>query len=390
MRRSSANVELGNERLFEDAFELIAGKRVGLITNHSGVNSALVATADRLHATEGTSLAALFGPEHGIRGDAEDGVLVESGQDERTGVRTFSLYGPTRKPDPAMLEPVDVLLFDIQDVGARFYTYLYTMSLAMEVCAEIGVPFIVLDRPNPIGGECLEGNLLDPAFASFVGMYPIPIRYGMTVGELAGLFNEGFGINADLEIVTMRGWQRRSHWEETGLPWVPPSPNMPTVDTALVYPGMCYFEGTNVSEGRGTTRPFEQIGAPYIDGFRLADELNDLHLPGAIFRPVRFQPTFGKYPGEPCGGVQVHVIDRQVFRAVPTGFHVVSAVRRLWPDDFAWRLPNQGIHNFDKLAGTDRIRLALDRGVGIDDLVSAWEEERQPFLDLRAKYLLYN
>lgn len=384
------SIELGNERLFVDAFELIAGQRVGLITNHSGVNADMVATADRLHRTEGTTLGALFGPEHGIRGDAEDGVTIESGKDERTGVRTFSLYGDTRKPTPTMLEGLDVLLFDIQDVGARFYTYLYTMSLAMEVCAEVGLPFVVLDRPNPIGGECLEGNLLDPAFASFVGMYPLPIRYGMTIGELAGLFNEGFGINADLEIVTMRGWRRRDYWEETGIPWVSPSPNMPTVDTAVVYPGMCYFEGTNVSEGRGTTRPFEQIGAPYIDGFRLADELSDLHLPGAAFRPVRFQPTFGKYPGETCAGVQVHVTDRRVFRPVHAGFCVVSAVRQLWPDDFAWRVPREGIHNFDKLAGTDRIRLALDRGVGIDDLVSAWEEERQPFLDLRSRYLLYS
>ena len=383
-------IELGNERLFGDAFELIAGKRVGLITNHSGVNGELVATADRLHRAEGASLTALFGPEHGIRGDAEDGVIVDSGQDERTGVRTFSLYGATRRPDPAMLEQVDVLLFDIQDVGARFYTYLYTMSLAMEVCAEMGLPFVVLDRPNPIGGEHLEGNLLDPAFASFVGMYPIPIRYGMTVGELAALFNDQFGIGADLEIVTMRGWDRRSYWEDTGLPWVSPSPNMPTVDTAVVYPGMCYFEGTNVSEGRGTTRPFEQVGAPYIDGFRLTDELNDLHLPGAVFRPVRFQPSFAKYAGEPCGGVQVHVTDRQVFRAVEAGFHVLAAVRRSWPDEFAWRVPREGIHNFDRLAGTDRIRLALDRGVEIDDLVSAWEEERSAFLEARASHLLYS
>ena len=381
--------ELGNERLFGDAFELIAGRRVGLITNHSGVNGELVATADRLHHTDGTTLTALYGPEHGLRGDAEDGVIVESGRDERTGVRTFSLYGSTRKPDPAMLEDVDVLVFDIQDVGARFYTYLYTMSLAMEVCSELGFPFVVLDRPNPIGGEHLEGNLLDPAFASFVGMYPIPIRYGMTVGELAALFIERFGIGASLEIVTMRGWDRRSYWEDTGLPWVSPSPNMPTVDTAVVYPGMCYFEGTNVSEGRGTTRPFEQIGAPYIDGFRLADELNDLHLPGAAFRPVRFQPSFAKYTGEPCGGVQVHVTDRRTFRAVRTGFHAVAAVRRLWTDQFAWRVPREGIHNFDRLAGTDRIRLALDRGVGVDDLVSAWEAERQGFLEARASHLLY-
>ena len=257
-------VVLGTERLLEDCFHLIAGQRLGLITNPSGVNAALQATADRLHQAAGTELVALFGPEHGIRGDADDGTAVSTSRDPRIGVPAHSLYGTARQPDKTMLQDVDVLLFDIQDVGVRFYTYLYTMSLSMAASAALDRPFIVLDRPNPIGGQDVEGNLLDPAFASFVGLYPIPIRYGMSIGELAGLFNQAFEIHVELHVVEMQGWQRSSYWEDTGLSWIPPSPNMPTVDTAVVYPGMCFFEGTNISEGRGTSKPFEQVGAPFI------------------------------------------------------------------------------------------------------------------------------
>jgi uncharacterized protein YbbC (DUF1343 family) len=384
-------VQLGCERLFADpdVNRLIRGRRVGLVTNHSGVDSQLRATADRLHETD-AGLVLLFGPEHGIRGDAEDGVAVDTITDPRTGVPAVSLYGERRQPSPAELDQLDILLFDIQDVGVRFYTYLYTMSLAMEACAEAGIPFVVLDRPNPIDGLTVEGNLLEaPAFASFVGLYPIPIRYGLTIGELARLFHREFAIDAELHVVDMQGWRRSMTWDQTGLPWVPPSPNMPTVDTARVYPGMCLFEGTTVSEGRGTTRPFEQIGAPFLDGFALADQLNALALPGALFRPVSFRPAFSKHVETQCRGVHVHVTQPQSFLPVRTGLHALQAVRRAGADAFAWRTNRDGIHNFDKLAGTDRLRQRLDAEADVDDLLAEWSRERQDFEERRRDYLQY-
>ncbi len=381
-------IQLGNERLFDEVFHLVEGKRVGLITNQSGVNSNMERTADRMHRTSGVELRALFGPEHGFRGDSEDGVRVDTERDAGSGVPVYSLYGLVRQPGDAMLRELDVVVCDIQDVGVRFYTYVSTIYLAMKACAERAIPFVILDRPNPIGAA-VEGNVLDPAFASFVGIHPIPVRYGMTLGELARLLNEDAGVEADLNVVEMAGWRRDCFWEETHLEWVPPSPNMPSVETAVVYPGMCFFEGTNISEGRGTARPFEQVGAPFIDGFRLADELNSLLLPGAAFRPVRFVPAFGKYEGQSCGGAQLHVVDRTNFLPVTTGFEAVAAVKRRWPEHFAWRIPEEGIHNFDKLAGTDRIRLALDAGAEVADLALEWEAERRPFMDLRGRHLLY-
>ena len=385
-------VQLGCERLFDDprALRRVEGRRVGLVTNPSGVDRRLRSTADRLHARPGLELVLLFGPEHGIRGDAEDGVPVVTGVDSGTGVPAVSLYGGRRQPSPGELAQLDVLLFDIQDVGVRFYTYLYTMSLAMEACAAAGLPFVVLDRPNPLGGLVVEGNVLDaPAFASFVGRYPIPVRYGLTIGELARLFNEEFGIGADLHVVEMRGWRRSMRWRETSLHWVPPSPNMPSPRTAAVYPGTCFFEGTNVSEGRGTGRPFEQIGAPYIDGPALAERAGALGLPGADFRPVFFRPSFGKHEGLSCGGVQLHASADDAFSPVRTGFHLLAEVRRGWPQEFEWRTDPVGIHNFDKLAGTDRVRKALDGGAAVDDLIEEWEVERRPFEECRRRYLRY-
>lgn len=386
---NNTTVLLGTDRLFTDAFDLIAGKRLGLITNHSGVNAQLQSTADRLHTIPETKLVALFGPEHGIRGDAADGHLVASQTDKRTGIPIYSLYGDTRQPTQAMLAPLDVLLFDIQDVGARFYTYLYTMSLAMQAAAAANIPFIVLDRPNPLGGTCTEGNLLDPAFASFVGLYPIPIRYGLSIGELATLVNAVWNINANLLVVEMQGWNRRMYWEESGLPWVPPSPNMPSVDTALLYPGMCFFEGTNVSEGRGTTKPFEQIGAPYIDPYRLCETLAEKPLPGVTVRPVCFEPTASKYAGEVCYGIQLHVNDRSALAPVRTGLKIIVAIKKLWPQLFAWRVPQGGIHNFDRLAGTDQIRLQLDKGVSVDTLCASWQKDLHDFDHLRQHYFRY-
>ena len=384
------SVRLGCERLFDnDVIGLVHGRRVGLITNHSGVDGDLRATADRLHAADGMELRLLFGPEHGIRGDAEDGVAIDTGSDAQTGVAAVRLYGERREPTADELAGLDVMLFDIQDVGVRFYTYLYTMSLAMVACARAGVPFVVLDRPNPLGGVVIEGNMLDPGFASFVGLFPIPVCYGLTIGELARLFNEEFGIGADLHVIDMLGWRRSMHWQDTGLPWVAPSPNMPTPDTVAVYPGMCFIEGTNVSEGRGTTRPFEQVGAPYIDGFALARSLAAEDLPGVRFRPVFFRPAFGKYEGQTCRGVQLHTSHGAAFAPVRVGFSVLAAIRRACPDDFLWRTSPKGIHNFDKLAGTDRIRLAIDAGASVDDLLVEWKYQRADFEDIRQKYLQY-
>ncbi len=381
-------VRLGNERLFDDALELIAGRRVGLVTNPTGVDSCLRSTADRLHAEPATELAALFGPEHGIRGDAEDGVAVTDEVDRRTGVPAISLYGSTRTLQSSMLDGIDALLFDMQDVGARFYTYLYTMSAAMKACAGRGVRFVLLDRPNPIGGELLEGNLLDPAFSSFVGRFPIPVRYALTIGEIATLFNEVHGIGAELHVVELRGWRRSMAWEETGLQWVAPSPNMPTPQTAALYPGTCFFEGTNLSEGRGTTRPSELIGAPFVDGFALADAMNDLAIPGARWRPVFFTPSFGKHAGERCGGVQLHALS-PCLRPVAAAFHLLATAKSLFRKGFEWNLPARGIHNFDKLAGSDRVRLELDDGTPVAELLAVWERERRPFAQVRERFLRY-
>jgi uncharacterized protein YbbC (DUF1343 family) len=382
-------VRLGNERLFDEALPIVEGKRVGLLTNPSGVNSRLERTADRLHRTKSLELTALFGPEHGLRSNAEDGVAVASSIDPATGVPVHSLYGEKRQPDEATLRDVDVLLCDIQDVGVRFYTFLSTLFETMKACAEFDIPVVVLDRPNPIGGELVEGNILDPAFCSFVGVYPLPVRHGMTLGELAFFLNEEGELGAEVSVVEMRGWDRANYWADTGLIWVPPSPNMPTADTTLVYPGMCFFEGTNLSEGRGTTRPFEQVGAPFVDGNRLAEELNREPTPGNLFRPVSFVPASGKFADQTCGGIHLHVIDREIFRPVTAGLTTLVTAARLWPESFAWRLPGHGIHNFDKLAGTDRIRFAIDSGANLETLMSQWDQERETFKVSRQRHLLY-
>jgi uncharacterized protein YbbC (DUF1343 family) len=386
---AAGRVRLGIERLLDEDRALVEGKRVGLITNHSGVDGRLRATADRLHRQAGVRLQALFGPEHGMRGAAADGAAVGSGIDPRTGVPVHSLYGDRHQPEPQALSGLDVLVFDLQDVGARFYTYLYTMSLAMQAAAARQLRFVVLDRPNPIGGEQVEGPVLDPGFASFVGMYPMPIRYGLTIGEVAALFNREFGIQAELRVVELSGWRRTGYWEETGLPWVPPSPNMPTVDTAVVYPGTCLVEGTSLSEGRGTAKPFEQVGAPWLDGQALADRLEALQLPGVAFRPVWFEPSASKYAGRLCSGVQVHVLERGSFAPVRVGLEILAAVRHGWPDHFAWHLSEQGLYHFDRLAGTDQVRRALDAGMPAAELMAGWQAAQAAFERVRARYLLY-
>ncbi|HET7616713.1 MAG TPA: DUF1343 domain-containing protein, partial [Bacillales bacterium] len=301
-QRHHGKFRLGIDVLLKDRMDLIKGKNVGLITNPTGVNHELTSDVDLLFHNSNVNLVALYGPEHGVRGGHQAGDYVPYYIDEETGLPVYSLYGKTRKPTPDMLENVDVLLFDIQDVGTRYYTYIYTMAYAMQAAAENGIPFVVLDRPNPLGGTKVQGPVLDPDFSSFVGMYPIALRYGMTVGELAKYFNNEFNIGADLHVVKMQGWNRSMTYQDTSLQFVMPSPNMPTVKTALVYPGMALIEGTNVSEGRGTTRPFELTGAPWINAKDLTDALNAKHLPGVRFRAAHFTPTFSKYNGEMCNG----------------------------------------------------------------------------------------
>ena len=383
-------VRLGNEVLLQNHLDRIRGRRVGLVTNHSGVTSDLTLTADVLHRCPVTQLTTLFGPEHGIRGHVQNGGHIGPSVDQVTGLPVFSLYGDTRKPTSEMLQHVDLLLFDIQDVGVRFYTYLSTLAYAMQGAADQEIPFIVLDRPNPIGAA-LEGNLLDTAYSSFVGLYPILLRHGMTVGELAQMFNTEYAIGAELTVIPMKGWDRRMFFDETGLTWVPSSPNMPTLDTALVYPGICLLEGTNVSAGRGNTKPFEQLGAPFVHAERLADVLNARSLSGVRFRPVCFVPGFGKLAGQTCEGVQVHITDRTQFRPVTVALEIIVTLRTLYPDDFAWRTPAKSgqSYHFDLLVGTDKVRKAIESSVSTNEIVEGWCDEQRAFGAMRAPYLLY-
>ena len=379
-----------------DVSRALAGKRLGLITNPTGVTKSLEATLDVLHRDPRFRLAAAFGPEHGLRGDVQDALHVGDFRDESTGVMVYSLYGANRRPTAEALADVDALIFDIQDVGVRFYTYISTMLLAMRACAELEKEFIVLDRPNPISGSLVEGGILDQRFTSFVGACPVPTRHGLTVGELAMWANETLGIGCELTVCKVTGWKRSMWADETDLPWVMPSPNIPSLDTATVYPGACFVEGTNLSEGRGTTRPFELIGAPWADGSALAGRLNSLGLAGCRFRPVFFEPTFSKHAGEVCGGVQIHVLDRDVFRPVRTGAYILATIHKLYPDRFQWiGTPEQqaaGRLHIDLLTGTDELRRTLDSGgydPGIDELLTKWEDEAVRFEAERERFLLY-
>ncbi len=374
----------GLEVLISEQQSLISGKRVGLITNHSGIDRRAVHAVDLIAKVPAAKLTALFAPEHGIRGFIEAGGKVVNTVDEHSGVPVYSIYGEIRRPTLEMLREVDVLVYDIQDVGVRFYTFISTMGEGMEAAAAKGIPFIVLDRPNVLADTRVEGPMLDMNFKSFVGAYAIPIRFGMTLGELAGFYNDRMAKKADLKIVKMKNWKRSMWYDQTGLPWVPPSPNIPTLASAVVYPGTCLIEGTNVSEGRGTTMPFELIGAPYIDGFKLADELAKANLPGVVFRPAGFAPTFSKYQGQACQGVQVIVMDRDRFEPVRAGIHIIRAIKTLWPAKFEWRQ-----NSFDRLSGSDKLRLALDRGDTPEAFLSAQAAALEGYDSIGRKYFLY-
>ncbi len=374
-----SELRVGADRLFERPYlNWIQGKRVGLITNPTGVNSELESTMDLLARHSDVQLVALFAPEHGILGQAQ----AEEGVSSYGNV--YSLYGETRAPTAEMLKDVEVLLYDMQDVGVRFYTYISTMFLSMQAAAEKGIPFIVLDRPNPIDGSRVEGPVLQPGFESFVGIYALPIRYGMTAGELAQMLNQQTDLQSDLKVVPVGGWHREQWFDQTGLEWISPSPNMPTVTTAAVYPGLCLIEGTNLSEGRGTTRPFELVGAPWLNSRELAERLNRLQLPGVRFREQAFTPTFSKYRDEQTPGIQIHIVDRDSFHPLPTVLHLLKEVRRLHPQQLVFDEAS-----FDRLVGNSWVRIALTQGTPVEDIVDQWQPALQEFRQTRAKYLLY-
>jgi uncharacterized protein YbbC (DUF1343 family) len=407
---SQPAVKPGVEVFLENYLHLVQRKRIGFVTNPTGVNRHLVSDVELFHRHPDIQLTALYGPEHGTRGNAQAGEYVPFIMDETYGLPVFSLYGQTQKPDPGMLKnidhymrsfdtddtgkipekhmigDIDIMIFDIQDVGTRIYTYIATMAFCMQSCAEAGIPFVVLDRPNPINGISMEGPILDyPEYSSFVGLYPVPVRHGMTAGELARMFNDLFLEKpVDLHVIPMQNWDRTAWFDETGLPWVMPSPNMPTLDTAAVYPGQVFLEGTNVSEGRGTTRPFELFGAPWIDGHELAKKLNELKLDGILFREAWFSPVFSKYTGELCGGCQIHILNRKTFQPWESTIHIIQTIMQMYPEDFKFH-PEY----FDKIMGTARVRTSLLQGIPADNIAAEFQADIEEFAEKRKKYLLY-
>ena len=399
-------VVVGLERILSDEIGRLKGRRVGLVVNPTSVTPSLEHAIDLFHAHRDIQLTAIFGPEHGARGDVQYMVDVGAERDSRTGLEMHSLYGKTKEslaPTAEMLGDVDVLVVDIQDIGSRYYTYVYTMSYCMESAAKLGKEVIVLDRPNPLSGALVEGNVLNRPLRSFVGRYPIPTRHGMTPGELARLFNDEFGIGCKLTVVPMRGWNREMWFDQTELPWVIPSPNMPTLETATVYPGMCLLEGTNVSEGRGTTRPFELLGAPWLDAYAFADALTAEKLPGVSFRPHWFTPTWDKHKGQRCAGVQLHITDREAFKSFLTGIAVVKHLRRASAeaakrtkektDPFDWRREPYEFESdhlaIDLLLGRHELRTRIEEDRPLAEIEASWRDELAAFLEVRKKYLLY-
>jgi uncharacterized protein YbbC (DUF1343 family) len=387
-------VQLGIDRLIDgpDA-GLIAGQRVGIVCNPASIDGAFRHVVDRLAASD-CRLTAIFGPQHGFHSDVQENMIESShAQDARRRLPVYSLYSETREPTREMLADVDVLVIDLQDVGTRIYTYIYTMANCLRAARRYGIRVVVCDRPNPIGGDQIEGATLVPGYESFVGQFPIPMRHGMTIGELARLFNDRFGLAAAVDVVRMDGWKRSTYFDQTGLPWVLTSPNIPTLDTAIVYPGAVLFEGTMLSEGRGTTRPFELIGAPWIDGERLSGTLNALGLPGVFFRPAFFEPTFHKHAKTGCGGCQIHVTDRRAFEPVRASIELLVAIRNQAPRQFAWRDPPYEYEHvkppIDILYGSDVLRTSVDAGRSVDDICATWDADEAAFARLREPFLLY-
>lgn len=387
-------VGLGVERLLEGRVDQVRDARIGLVCNQASVDHRYLHVADLFHRHPRVELKVLFGPQHGIRGDLQDNMIeTDHATDRLTGLPVYSLYSETREPTEKMLADVDVIVFDMQDVGCRIYTFIYTLANCMRAAARYQKKVLVCDRPNPISGAFVSGNVLEDEFASFVGQFPIPTRHGMTVGELALLFNQHFKIGADIEVIPMEGWRRELWHDETDAPWVLPSPNMPTVETATVFPGAVHFEGTQLSEGRGTTKPFELIGAPYIDPDEYSSQLNSLGLDGVYFRSCVFQPTFQKHAGTSCGGVQIHVTDRQSFEPVFAGIAMVKIAYDMYTKDFRWKNPPYEYvydrNPFDVICGTDKIRTAIERGSSLDEISVGWVDQLNHFKSVREKFLLY-
>ena len=383
--RSSGVVRPGIEMFLENLPQQVRGARVGLITNHAGIDRSGASDIDLIAAHKELKLVALFAAEHGIRGTAAAGERVKDDRDAKTGVPIYSLYqAEDRGPTPAMLESVDVLVYDLPEVGGRTWTYVSTMALSMQAAARKNIPFVVLDRPNPIGGEIVEGALLEPAFKSFVGMYPIPARHGMTVGELATFFNKAFGIGVNLIVVRTANWRRAQWFTDTGLPWRNPSPNLRSPAALNNYPGTVYFEGTNLTEGRGTDRPFEQIGAPWLDAAAVVKAMDEQRLPGIRFEAISVTVDRGaaKFPGQTIPAIRFIVTHRETYRPVRTALLLIDAIRRRHPDDFAWG------KSIDRLTGSDKARLAIDGGA-LPLLLAQWDREAAAFRDDRKPYLLY-
>jgi uncharacterized protein YbbC (DUF1343 family) len=391
---SKKSIRLGVENLLIEQKTLLNGLRIGLICNQASVDHQFRHAADLFFEDAGLDLTTLFGPQHGIRGDVQDN-MVETGHttDKVTGLPIYSLYSETRIPTEEMMANIDAMVFDLQDVGCRIYTFVYTMANCMIACAKYGKKMFVCDRPNPITGKYVEGNILEAGHESFVGQYTIAARHGMTAGELAQMFNDDYGIHCDLTVIKMENWAREDWYDDTDAPWVLPSPNMPTVDTAVVFPATVVFEGTKVSEGRGTTKPFELAGAPYIIAHDYARAMNELDLPGIIFRAAEFLPTFQKHAETGCGGVQLHVTDREAFAPVRAGLAMVKMIRDMYGDKLEWKdPPYEYVYDrnpFDVICGTDKIRKVIDAGGPMSDIDAILEDGYDGFLRMREKHLLY-
>lgn len=391
-RLGAAEVVPGVEVLLSDSLHLVRGKRIGLITNHSGRDRRGTSTIDLLQQVPGAKLTALFAPEHGIRGVEE--ALVSSTVDAKTGVAIHSLYGQTRKPTAEMLRDVDVLVYDIQDIGVRQYTYESTMTLGMQAAAERGIPIVVLDRPNPVSGTIIEGNILEPAYQSFVGIYPVASRHGMTMGELGLMYNDQQKIGAKLVVVPMKGWRRTMWWDQYDLPWVNPSPNIRSLAAEIHYPGTVFFEAINVSEGRGTDRPFEQIGAPWLKNDVVVSRMHAMNLPGVRFEALDIPVAAGarKYPGETIKGVRFLITDRETYRPIRTSLLMIDLIRTLHPNEFQWRGANQREPNMltiERHGGTAKLRQAIEGGM-LPQLLREWDADSERFRTIRAPYLLYD
>jgi uncharacterized protein YbbC (DUF1343 family) len=411
MRKSNKNrVILGCENFLNNHLDLVKNKKVGLITNQTGVDSQLNNLIDLFLENAAIDLVSLYAPEHGIKGEGQAGQFIPFLRDKKFDLPVFSLYGQSMEldypedqdidqmmrtfdtidsgkyPDKKMLENVEALVFDLQDIGTRVYTFIATMAYCMQVCAKMRIDFIVLDRPNPINGIDMEGPVLEyPAFSSFVGLYPIPVRHGMTIGELAQLYNDQYLHKmANLHVIPMEGWVRGIWYDQTGLPWVFPSPNIPTLQAATVYPGQVFIEGTNISEGRGTTKPFELFGAPWINGQDLTLKLNELALPGVRFRDAFFTPCFSKYTNQSCSGSQMHVLDRRVFQPVRTTLNIIQMVRKMYPGKFQFYS-----QYFDKIIGSSNVRQAIEKGKKVDEIIQEFAAQIEEFSSQRKSYLLY-